>query len=153
MRTRPRTASRAGGGRSHYPNIPERQDGAKGVATVDLFDKDLQELVAKGKSQGYLTYDEVNEYLPDEEVNPDKLDNLLIALEEEGIDLVNEPPAPEFYDISEQVEQDEPVAERVGGGRTAARRGRAAAAAAGRRQVDAAIRSACTSRRWPRSRC
>ena len=39
--------------------------------TVDLFDKDLQELVARGKSQGYLTYDEVNDYLPDEEVNPE----------------------------------------------------------------------------------
>ena len=37
---------------------------------MDLFDKDMQELVARGKSQGYLTYDEVNDYLPDEEINP-----------------------------------------------------------------------------------
>jgi RNA polymerase primary sigma factor len=52
----------------------------------------LDELVAKGKTQGYLTYDEVNDYLPDEAVNPEKLDSLLIALEELGIELVSEPP-------------------------------------------------------------
>ncbi|HEX3655719.1 MAG TPA: sigma-70 family RNA polymerase sigma factor [Pirellulales bacterium] len=59
---------------------------------MDPADKDLQELVATGKSQGFLTYDQVNEYLPDEAVNPDKLDSLLTALEDQGIELVNEPP-------------------------------------------------------------
>ena len=83
---------------------------------MDLFDKDLQELVARGKSQGYLTYDEVNSYLPDEEVNPDKLDNLLIALEEEGVDLVNEPPTPEFYGAGDFSDADDETAERLAKG-------------------------------------
>ncbi len=60
---------------------------------MDYSDKDLQELIGKGKLQGYLTYDQVNEYLPDEAVNPEKLDNLLVALEDQGIELVNEAPA------------------------------------------------------------
>jgi RNA polymerase primary sigma factor len=65
---------------------------------MDHFDKDLQELVTKGKSQGYLTYDEVTEYLPDEAVDPDKLDNLLISLDELGIELVSEAPEPASFD-------------------------------------------------------
>ncbi len=55
-------------------------------------DKDLHEVVALGKTQGYLTYDQVNNYLPDEAVNPEKLDNLLMALDEAGIELVTDPP-------------------------------------------------------------
>ena len=62
---------------------------------MEHFDKDLQALVSKGKSQGYLTYDEVNKFLPDEDVSPDRLDNLLINLDEVGIQLVESPPEPE----------------------------------------------------------
>jgi RNA polymerase primary sigma factor len=58
----------------------------------------LRELVAKGKTQGYLTYDEVTRYLPDEAVDPEKLDNLLISLDQAGIELVNNAPEPEFFE-------------------------------------------------------
>jgi RNA polymerase primary sigma factor len=61
-------------------------------------DSELAVLIAKGKTQGYLTYDEVNSYLPDEDVNPEKLDNLLIALDEQGIELVDQPPRSQFED-------------------------------------------------------
>ena len=67
---------------------------------MDHFDKDMCDLVAKGKSQGYLTYDEVTRVLPDDEVDPDKLDNLLILLDERGIELVVSPPEGEFFDPS-----------------------------------------------------
>jgi RNA polymerase primary sigma factor len=68
---------------------------------VDHFDKELEKLVAKGKSQRYLTYDEVIRYLPDEAVDPQKLDNLLIALDEQGIELVNKRAEPGFYEAAD----------------------------------------------------
>ncbi len=69
---------------------------------MDHFDKELQELVAKGRSQGYLTYDEVTRYLPDEAMDPEKLDNLLILMDEMGIDLVSQPPEPEFFEAPDE---------------------------------------------------
>ena len=65
---------------------------------MEYQEKELHELVAKGKAQGYLTYDEVNSYLPDEDVTPDKLDNLLVALEDMGVELVDEAPDDDFDD-------------------------------------------------------
>jgi len=52
----------------------------------------LAALVELGKEQGYLTYKMVSEYLPDEDVSPEKLDNLLIALDVIGIELVDKAP-------------------------------------------------------------
>ena len=57
-------------------------------------DGDLSRLIAVGKQLGYLTFDEVNAYLPDEAVDPEKIDALLVALEEQGIELVDTPPEP-----------------------------------------------------------
>ena len=51
---------------------------------------DLEQLVSIGRKQGFLTYEQVNEYLPDEANTAEKLDQLLVVLERAGINIVDE---------------------------------------------------------------
>ncbi|MGF1578390.1 MAG: RNA polymerase sigma factor RpoD [Gemmataceae bacterium] len=53
-------------------------------------DEGLKALIEQGKTKGYLTYDQVNDFLPDEAVNPEKLDQLLMVLEDHEIQLIDE---------------------------------------------------------------
>jgi RNA polymerase primary sigma factor len=70
------------------------------IVFKDDSNRDLQELIATAKAQGYLTYDQVNKYLPDEEASPERLDTLLLSLEELGIELVER-----AADLAESEEQ------------------------------------------------
>jgi RNA polymerase primary sigma factor len=54
---------------------------------VHQLDEQLRALVEVGQQQGYLTFSQVNDYLPDEAVNPEKLDNLLVSLQELGLEI------------------------------------------------------------------
>src|SRR5580658_3392919 len=58
-------------------------------------DEGLKTLLDSGKEKGFLTYGQVNDYLPDDAVNPEKLDQLLLILEEQGIELIDESEAEE----------------------------------------------------------
>ncbi|MCL6584831.1 MAG: RNA polymerase sigma factor RpoD [bacterium] len=50
----------------------------------------IEHLITLGKERGgYLTYTEVNDFLPDEPISPDELDDLVSELESEGIELVD----------------------------------------------------------------
>ena len=46
-------------------------------------DSSLQQLIARAKAQGQLTYEEVSSYLPDEIEGTDRIDALLAALREQ----------------------------------------------------------------------
>ncbi|HUU60400.1 MAG TPA: RNA polymerase sigma factor RpoD [Phycisphaerae bacterium] len=50
----------------------------------------VNKLIAKGRARGYVTYEEMNDDLPDEAVSPDQLDSLLMTLDEIGIELIDE---------------------------------------------------------------
>ncbi|MFP4104461.1 MAG: RNA polymerase sigma factor RpoD [Phycisphaerae bacterium] len=57
---------------------------------ADTYDASVKNIITLGKKRGYLTYEEMNEELPDESVSPDKLDSLLMMLDELGIELMDE---------------------------------------------------------------
>ena len=52
-------------------------------------DQELSSLISRGVQDGFLTYEDVNAYLPDEDVSPEKLDRLLVAIERKGIQLID----------------------------------------------------------------
>ncbi len=51
-------------------------------------DTTLNELITTGLKQGHLTYSQVNDYLPNEAKNPEKLDHLLMCIEELDLEIV-----------------------------------------------------------------
>ncbi len=53
-------------------------------------DESLRQLTELGQLQGFLTFSQVNEYLPNDEISPDKLDALLVSLEDLGLSIVDE---------------------------------------------------------------
>lgn len=54
-------------------------------------DETLSQLIATGLKQGHLYFSQVHQYLPDEAETPEKLDHLLMSLEELGLQLVTDP--------------------------------------------------------------
>jgi len=53
----------------------------------EIDENELAKIIKKGKSQGFLTYEDVTDYLPDEVVGAEKLNGLIAAIEKSGIEL------------------------------------------------------------------
>jgi len=58
---------------------------------MDNLNQKIKHLVQKGKEKGYLTYEELNDMLPDDaDISPEKIDDILMMLDELGVDLIDE---------------------------------------------------------------
>ena len=67
-----------------------------GSGSPEEVEKRVRHLLELGTSRGYLTYEELNHKLPDEVVSPEKLDSLLMMMDEMGIKLIDEADVAEF---------------------------------------------------------
>ena len=64
----------------------------------------LKRLIAKGKEQGFLTYAEVNDHLPDRIVEPEQIEDIIRMINDMGIQVYEKAP-----DLDDQVIQDTTV--------------------------------------------
>ncbi len=73
----------------------------------------LKELISRGKEQGYLTYAEVNDHLPDTIVDPEQIEDIINMINDMGISVYEQAPDSEnsFILSDDQIEADEDAAE------------------------------------------
>ena len=86
---------------------------AEGTATedqplIDLNEASIKKLIAKAKRKGYVTVDELNEALPQDQMSTDQIEDIMSAISEMGVNVVESD-----EDVSEEDDEDgdEPVEE------------------------------------------
>ena len=70
----------------------------------------LKALIAKGKEQGFLTYHEVNDHLPDDIVDPEQIEDIINMINDMGITVYESPPDLEIMMTESAEAPDEEVA-------------------------------------------
>src|SRR5205085_5410302 len=67
---------------------------------IDLNDASVKKLIARAKKRGINTVDELNEALPSDQMSPDQIEDVMSALNEMGVQVV------ESADDAEEEEQE-----------------------------------------------
>lgn len=65
---------------------------------IDPIEQCVNELIERGRGRGYLTWEELNETLPDEAISPEKLESVLNRIELSGISMIDEIEAEKLRD-------------------------------------------------------
>jgi RNA polymerase primary sigma factor len=72
-------------------NMANNDDGGDGkddAAIIDLNEASIKKLLAKAKRRGYITVDELNEALPQDEMSTDQIEDVMSAISEMGVNIV-----------------------------------------------------------------
>ena len=71
----------------------------------------LKQLITKGKEQGYLTYTEVNDHLPEGIVEPEQIEDIVRMINDMGIEVHETAPAELDSTLSDTAVSDDEAAE------------------------------------------
>ncbi|MGX7895358.1 RNA polymerase sigma factor RpoD [Tsuneonella sp. HG222] len=63
-------------------------NGADDAPLIDLNEATIKKLIAKAKRKGYITYDELNAALPQDELSSEQIEDVMSAISEMGVNIV-----------------------------------------------------------------
>jgi RNA polymerase primary sigma factor len=82
------------------------REGAPDGPLLDLSDDAVKKMIKAAKKRGYVTMDELNEVLPSDQVDPDRIEDIMAMLSEMGINVVEDEEADEGPAASEEEDSD-----------------------------------------------
>ncbi|TXC71129.1 RNA polymerase sigma factor RpoD [Sphingomonas ginsenosidivorax] len=74
---------------------------------IDMNDASIKKVIARAKKRGYITYDQLNEALPQGEMSSDQIEDMSAALSEMGINIVDNEEAGEDGEAEPAKEDDD----------------------------------------------
>ncbi len=82
-------------------DAPEKPEG-EGAPVIDLNEAGFKRLLAKAKKRGWLTYEELNKALPQDQMASEQIEDVMSALSEMGINIVENEDAGEDPEAEEE---------------------------------------------------
>ena len=76
---------------------------------IDLNEASVKKLLARAKKRGYITYDELNEALPQDQMSSEQIEDVMSAINDMGVNIVENEEATDDGDEAEQEEEVEAV--------------------------------------------
>jgi RNA polymerase primary sigma factor len=92
------------------PSLDEEEEQVNIAGRKEMIEQVIGSIIKKGREKGYLTYEEINDTLPDEVISPARLDSLLMTLDELGVQIKDE------ADIEKDADEDFEDSDKVGRG-------------------------------------
>ena len=93
-KTRVKASEKDTGNKKNVKNTTNKEDTDQSTETqgenIETTPRAIKSLLSKGKKRGYLTYDEINEVLPEDMLYPEQIDETLMLFYANNIEVVDE---------------------------------------------------------------
>ena len=91
--------------KSNVAEPAEKNEGGD-APLIDLNEASLKKLISRAKKRGYITYDELNEALPQDQMSSEQIEDVMSALSEMGVNIVENEEAGED-EVQEEAPEEE----------------------------------------------